>query len=200
VYYYRFLQGVGRSLVGSVRAHFLFWNELKSRMDKLQIAEKVREIAAQVAEKQSVELVHVETVGTPKNPTVRVFIDKPGGVTIDDCSDTSRALEKILDAEDFIPTAYTLEVSSPGLDRELYSLQDFAKFAGHPAKVRTHQPIGGQRNFRGRIKAVEAEQIVFEDKTSGEVRFGFDSVAKANLEVDLEEELKNAKLKMQDAE
>lgn len=159
-------------------------------MDKLQIAGRVREIAAGIAEKNNIELVHVETVGTTKQPTVRVFVDKPGGVTIEDCSNVSRELEAVLDAEDFISSAYLLEVSSPGLERELYSLQDFEKFAGQLAKVRTHQPINGQRNFRGRIKEVEKSQIVFDDKTSGEVRFEYDLVSKANLEIDLEEELK----------
>lgn len=160
--------------------------------DKLQISETVREFAAKIAENNKLELVHVETVGSMKSPTVKVFIDKPNGVTIEDCSNVSRELETVLDAEDFIPTAYILEVSSPGLERELYSLQDFAKFAGHLAKVKAHKPINGQRNFRGKIVSVEGSIITFEDKTSGLIRFDYESVAKANLEIDLAEELKRA--------
>lgn len=157
------------------------------------VEEKIRETAARVAEENNLELVQAEVGGSGKKLTVRVFIDKPGGVTHDDCTAVSRSLEKIFDAEDFIPAAYLLEVSSPGLERELYSLQDFKKFTGSLAKVKLNSPIDGQKNFRGRIAAVEDEEIVFEDKTRGAARFPYGAVAKANLEIDLEEELKRDK-------
>lgn len=136
------------------------------------------------------EFVHSEVVGSKRNPVVRVFIDKPDGVTHEDCVAVSRQIEAILDAEDFIGSAYVLEVSSPGLERGLYSLQDFEKFAGHSARVKTSVPIDGQKNFSGRITAIEGDEIVFADKTRGEARFPYAAVAKANLEIDLEEELK----------
>jgi ribosome maturation factor RimP len=154
------------------------------------IDEKVKEITARLAEENGLELVHAEAVGTIGNLTVRVFIDKPGGITHDDCTNMSRGLEAILDKEDFIPSAYLLEVSSPGLERELYSLKDFEKFAGNLAKVKTKTAIDGQKNFRGRITSVENGEIVFDDKTKGTVRFSYETVAKANLEIDLEKELK----------
>lgn len=162
-------------------------------MDKLVIAERVQEIAAEAAAENNLELVHVDVIGTVKNPTVRVFIDKPGGVSVGDCTIVSRRMETVLDAEDFISSAYVLEVSSPGLERELYSLRDFQKFSGNLAKVRTHEAINGQRNFRGRIKDIDGENIIFEDKTSGEVSFPYNLVAKANLEIDLDEEFKRGK-------
>jgi Uncharacterized protein conserved in bacteria len=163
-------------------------------MNKGLITERVREIAAGAAAEKNLELVHVEMVGAAGNPTVRIFIDKPGGVTLDDCSELSRSVEAVLDAEDFIPSAYTLEVSSPGLERGLYRLEDFERFAGNPAKVKTVEPVNGQKNFRGRIIEVKDGEIVFEDKTSGTVRFPYAAVAKANLEIDFDEELKrNAK-------
>jgi ribosome maturation factor RimP len=152
------------------------------------IDERIREIAARVAAENNLDIV-----GASKNLTVRVFIDKEGGITHENCSTMSRGLEKQLDEEDFIPGAYLLEVSSPGLERELYSLQDFERFTGRLAKTKTNQPIEGQRNFRGRIAAVEKDEIVFEDKTKGTVRFPFSAVAKANLEIDLEQELKRDK-------
>ncbi|HEY0427706.1 MAG TPA: ribosome maturation factor RimP [Pyrinomonadaceae bacterium] len=161
-------------------------------MSQHSIDERIREIAARTAEENNLELVHVQAKGTKSNLTIRVFIDKEGGVTHDDCARVSRRIETVLDAEDFIPSAYLLEVSSPGLERELYSLKDFEKFAGKLAKVRTHAPIDGQRNFRGRIRRVEGEQIEFEDKTCGIVRFPYETVAKANLEIDIEEELKRS--------
>ena len=156
------------------------------------IDEKVREITTRVVEENGLELVHAEAVGTIANLTVRVFIDKPGGVTHEDCTKVSRGLEAILDEDDFIPTAYLLEVSSPGLERSLYSLKDFEKFAGNLAKVKTKTAIDGQKNFRGRIAGVEGAEIVFDDKTKGTVRFPYEEVAKANLEIDLEEELKQS--------
>lgn len=159
-------------------------------MNKLVIAERVRAIAEETAGKNNLELVHVDVIGTVKSPTVRVFIDKPGGVSVKDCTQVSRQMEAVLDAEDFISSAYVLEVSSPGLERELYSLRDFEKFSGNLAKVRTHEPINGQRNFRGRIKQIDGENIIFEDKTNGEVSFPYNLVAKANLEIDLEQEFK----------
>ncbi len=162
------------------------------------IDERIREIAVRTAEENGLELVQVEIIGSTKNPTVRVFIDKPGGVTHEDCSAVSRRIELILDAEDFLPSAYSLEVSSPGLERELYNLKDFKRFAGNLAKVKTNATVDGQRNFRGRIISVEGEEIAFEDKTKGTVRFPYSVVAKANLEIDLQEELKgNEKRKME---
>ena len=154
------------------------------------IEERIREVAARVAQEKNLELVHAQIVGASKSLTVRVFIDKPGGVTHEDCSSFSREFETVLDAEDFIPAAYLLEVSSPGLERELYSLKDFEKFVGNLAKVKTSQTIDGQKNFRGRIAGIESDEIVFEDKTRGTVRFPYSAVAKANLEIDLEKELK----------
>lgn len=163
-------------------------------MNKDLIIEKIRAIAETVASAENLELVHVEMTGAAKNPTLRIFIDKTDGVTLDDCSNVSRQMSQILDADDFIPTAYTLEVSSPGLERELYSLKDFEKYAGNLAKVKTKHPINGQKNFRGRITEVKGEEIVFEDVTNGSVSFPYNTVAKANLELDLDEELKrNAK-------
>lgn len=159
-------------------------------MSKHSIDERIREIAARVAEEKNLELVNVQAKGTKTNLTVRVFIDKEGGVTHEDCVSVSREIEAVLDSEDFIPSAYLLEVSSPGLERELYSLKDFEKFAGKLAKVKTYAAIDGQKHFRGRIESVENEEIVFEDKTSGTIRFPFSAVSKANLEIDIEAELK----------
>lgn len=157
---------------------------------KNSIEDKVREAAVRVAEENNLELVQAEVAGSGKKLTVRIFIDKEGGIMHEDCTMMSRELEKIFDAEDFIPAAYLLEVSSPGLERELYSLKDFVKFTGNLAKVRLNAPIDEQKNFRGRIVGIENEEIIFDDKTKGTKRFPYSAVAKANLEIDLEEELK----------
>lgn len=154
------------------------------------IGQQVEKIAARIVSEMGIELVHCQIAGTKRNPIVRVFIDKPGGVTIEDCSNVSRAIEAILDVEDLIPTSYVLEVSSPGLDRELFGLKDFAKFIGRKAKVRTSDAINGQRIFSGRIEGVEDDIVIIDDKTSGLAKLAIGSVAKANLMVDLHEEFK----------
>lgn len=149
------------------------------------IGERVEKIAASVTERFGIEFVHCQIAGSKRNPTVRLIIDKPGGVTLEDCSRVSRDVEAVLDKDDFIPTAYVLEVSSPGIERELYKLADFERFSGQNARIKTAQPIGGQRNFAGRIAAVANGEIEFEDRTSGVVRIPYDLISKANLMADL---------------
>lgn len=160
-------------------------------MNSRSIAERVREIAERVAIDHGLELVHCEVAGPANKPIVRLFIDKPNGVTHQDCSEVSHYLGTILDVEDFIHAAYTLEVSSPGLDRGLYKLADFERFAGSLAKMKTSSPISGQRNFRGRLLGVDGEEVLFDDRTSGRIRVPLAIIAKANLEIDFEAELRH---------
>lgn len=159
-------------------------------MQRDSIVAKIDKIAADAALTNGVEFVHSEIAGSLKNAVVRVYIDKPDGVTIEDCSTVSRAMESVMDAEDFMPSAYVLEVSSPGLDRPLFKIADFERFAGKKAKIKASEPIDGQANFNGRIVGVEEANIRFEDKTNGSVTIPFDKIAKANLKVDLSEEFK----------
>jgi ribosome maturation factor RimP len=162
-------------------------------MDQGSIAERISQLAEQTAIDHGVELVHAEVAGPEGHPIVRVFIDKPGGVTHNDCSDVSHHLGTVLDVEDFIHSAYTLEVSSPGLERGLYKAADYERFAGHLAKIKSRSPIKNQRNFRGRIIGIADSEVIFEDKTSGRLRIPLSDVAKANLEVDVEEEFRLAR-------
>lgn len=159
-------------------------------MANATIAEKVREIADRVATDHGLELVHLEVAGPENKPIVRVFIDKPNGVTHDDCSEMSLHLGTILDVEDFIHASYTLEVSSPGLERGLYKPADYERFSGSDAKMKTRQPINGQRNFRGRLLGLDGNDVLFEDRTNGKVRIPLDIITKANLEVDVSDELR----------
>ncbi|HZI59338.1 MAG TPA: ribosome maturation factor RimP [Pyrinomonadaceae bacterium] len=156
------------------------------------IAARLQEIAERVAIDHGLELVHVEVAGPDNKPIVRVFIDKPQGVTHDDCSEMSTHLGTILDVEDFIHASYTLEVSSPGLERGLYKRADYERFAGSNAKMKTRQPVGGQRNFRGRLVGLEGDDVIFEDRTNGQVRVPLGLITKANIEVDVEEDLRRA--------
>jgi ribosome maturation factor RimP len=159
-------------------------------MDNFSTEERIKQIAAQAAQDAGVEFVHCEILGAKRNMTVRVYIDKPGGVSVEDCALVSRRMEEVLDADDFIPTAYLLEVSSPGLERELYSVDDFKKFTGQKVKVKLASPVNGQKVFVAKIAGVEGGDILLENKEQGEVRFPYSDVVKANLRVDLEQEFK----------
>src|SRR5215510_10098441 len=162
-------------------------------MDHESVAERIRKIAEESAIDHGLELVHTEVAGPDGHPVVRVFIDKPGGVTHEDCSEVSIQIGTILDVEDFIHSAYTLEVSSPGLERGLYKRADYERFAGQAAKLKTRSPISGQRNFRGRLLGVSGDSVSFEDRTNGRVSIPIQEIAKANLELDVEEELRRAR-------
>lgn len=159
------------------------------------VEERVRAIAERVAIDHGVELVHAEVAGPENKPIVRIFVDKPAGVTHEDCSEVSFHVGTILDVEDFIHASYTLEVSSPGLERGLYKRADYERFAGSNAKLRTRRAINGQRNFRGELLGIEGDEVLFEDRTNGRVRIPFDAIARANLEVDMEQEFRKAALK-----
>ncbi len=159
-------------------------------MASSSVADRVQAIAERVAIDHGLELVHAEVAGPDNKPIVRIFIDKPNGVTHQDCSEVSLHVGTVLDVEDFIHASYTLEVSSPGIERGLYKLQDYERFAGSLAKMRTRKPLNGQRNFRGRLLGIDGEDVLFEDRTSGRVRIPFEIIAKANLEMDVDAEFK----------
>jgi ribosome maturation factor RimP len=161
-------------------------------MGSSSVEDRVQAIAERVAIDHGLELVHTEVAGPDNKPIVRIFIDKPNGVTHQDCSEVSLHVGTVLDVEDFIHASYTLEVSSPGLERGLYKRQDYERFAGSLARLRTSTPINGQRNFRGRLLGIEGDEVAFEDRTTGRVNVPLDSIAKANLELDVEEEFRRA--------
>src|SRR5258708_34762278 len=150
-------------------------------MDSRSVAERVRDIAEQVAVGHGLELVHGEVGGPDGHPIVRVFIDKPGGVTHDNCSEVSVHLGTVLDVEDFIHSAYTLEVSSPGLERGLYKRVDYERFAGSNAKIKMRNQVSRQRNFRGSIDSVDESSVIFEERSRGRADLPLDAIGKATL-------------------
>ncbi len=126
----------------------------------------IREIAGRVATAHGVEVVEVEMWGGGKARTLRITIDKPQGVTHDDCANVSRELSTILDVEDAVPgAAYTLEVSSPGLDRKLERPQDFERFTGNRIKLMTREPVNGNRHFEGRLESFQDGRLLLETIT-----------------------------------
>jgi ribosome maturation factor RimP len=125
--------------------------------------DKIREIAERVAQSSGLELVDLELLGGGKARMLRIYIDKPGGVTHDDCSNFSREAGTIFDVEEAVPGgSYTLEVSSPGLDRKLLKAEDFGRFTGSLIKVTTFDPINGNRHFEGRLKAFQDNRLSLE--------------------------------------
>ncbi len=125
--------------------------------------EKVREIAQRVADSSGLELVDVELRGGGKARMLRIYIDKPGGVTHEDCSNFSREAGTIFDVEEAVPgSSYTLEVSSPGLDRKLLKASDYERFTGSLVKLTTRDPVAGNRHFEGRLKAFSNGRLELE--------------------------------------
>jgi ribosome maturation factor RimP len=126
------------------------------------------------------ELVELEYSAGRSQAVVRIFIDRPAGITVDDCETVSREVAALLDVEDPIPTAYTLEVSSPGFDRLLRTPAHFERFAGSRVFVELKAPRAGRKRYTGMLQVVTAEGIELEvDKQKVEI--GFDEIAKARL-------------------
>jgi len=136
---------------------------LVSETDVAASLDKIEEIAERVANSSGLEVVEVELRGGGKARMLRIYIDKPGGVTHDDCSNFSREVGTIFDVEDAVPGgSYTLEVSSPGLDRKLSKPEDFERFIGSLVKLMTRDPVNGHRNFEGRLESFHDGRLSLE--------------------------------------
>jgi ribosome maturation factor RimP len=144
--------------------------------------EAINEIIERVTAREGLELVHWETVGPRNHFVLRLFIDKPGGVTLGDCERVSNQVGVLFDVEDLIPNPYTLEVSSPGIERGLYKLADYERFTGSRVKLRTAAPINGQRNFKGKLLGISGDLVSLEADTAGRIDIPFEQIAKANIE------------------
>jgi len=144
--------------------------------------EAVGRIIERVGAREGLEIVHWETVGPRGNFVLRIYIDKPGGVNHGDCELVSNQVGALLDVEDLIPNKYTLEVSSPGVERGLYKPSDYVRFSGSRVKLKTFEPIGGQRNFRGMLGGIENETVILEADGLGRIDIPYEKIAKANIE------------------
>ena len=145
---------------------------------------RARTIAERVARSEGLEVVDVEWRGSAGRGVLRVYIDRPEGVTHGDCEVVSKQLSTILDVEDFIPGSYNLEVSSPGLDRKLSKLEDYHRFAGRKARIKLRQPVDGKQQLTGRLQALEGEVIVVEAGPQTLLRIPFADVDSARLVVE----------------
>ena len=138
------------------------------------------------------EVVELEFHPQGRGGLLRVYIDKEEGVTVDDCEIVSKQVSAVLDVEDPIPGHYTLEVSSPGLDRPLRKAADFARFTGQQARIDLELPLEGRRRFSGALRGCEADEVTIE-VDGVEHRLPLSGIAKARLVPDLGNELKHRK-------
>jgi ribosome maturation factor RimP len=168
------------------------------------VADRARRLLEPLLERDGFELVEVEWHREGGSWVLRLFVDRPGGVTIDHCREVSRTVEPVLDVEDFIEPAYSLEVSSPGLDRPLRKREDFERFAGQRAHIKTYGAIeslatpvrggasahaGPRKHWTGILRGFLDGAVELE--IDGQLhRIPREKIAKANLEYDVEAELR----------
>lgn len=155
-------------------------------MVKGSAIEAVRAVAQRVTAARGFELVDLELKRQAGGSLVRLFVDKPGGVGLDDLQSVSEEVSAILDAEDPIESTYTLEVSSPGLDRPLRNEADYRRFVGKLAKLSSYELVEGRRHWTGRIESVENGEVSLKLEKEGGLlcRIPLDRVAHGRLEVE----------------
>ncbi len=163
------------------RAHFFLGKGRFVRFEKL--IEEVREVVEPILQSLGYELVDLEYQREPRGWVLRIFLDREGGVTLEDCAEASGEVGAVLEAQDVIPQAYVLEVSSPGLTRPLKKPGDFQKFRNHLVKIKMYQPLDGRKNFKGTLLGLEGENVrlEIEDRV---YELPLQKIAKANLEIE----------------
>ena len=157
--------------------------------------DKIRQIAERVAGSSGMEVVDVEVCGAGRRRMLRVFIDRPGaapavdrpdGVTHEDCSNFSREFGTIVDVEDAVPGgSYVLEVSSPGLDRKLTKPADFERFRGHRVKLTTREPVNNNRHFEGKLESFENGKLLLDLSAARKKKMRPKEGESLNVEIEL---------------
>src|SRR5262245_3487090 len=150
--------------------------------------DRVKRLFQEVVEGQGYELVDAELKGAGKNSILRIFIDQPAGISIHDCELVSEQVGTVLDVEDLIPFSYTLEVSSPGLDRKLVKESDYTRFEGKLARIKTRIPLTQQKVFRGRLQGLHDGKVRLEMPKGDLLDIPLDVIQEARLEFDWAEE------------
>ena len=157
----------------------------------MQPLEHIRAIADRVARSRGLEVWDIVSRREPTGQVIRVFIDRPGpaatpeeSVSIEDCAEVSREMGTILDVEDPLPFTYTLEVSSPGLDRPLRGPEDYRRFAGRLAKIVVNEAVDNQKAFEGRLRGVDDNTVLLEGPKGRMHRLPMRLIARGRLEVE----------------
>jgi ribosome maturation factor RimP len=157
----------------------------------MQPLEQIRAIAERVARSRGLEIWDIQSRRETSGHVVRVFIDRPGpaatpedSVSIEDCEQVNREIGTILDVEDPLPFTYTLEVSSPGLDRPLRDVEDYRRFAGRLAKIVVREPVDNQKAFEGRLRGVDRDDVLLEAPNGRTHRLPLTLITRGRLEVE----------------
>src|SRR5262249_33824809 len=150
--------------------------------------DRIRQLVQEVVEGQGYEFVDMEFKGAGKSSLLRVFIDKPGGISHRDCQLISEQVGTVLDVEDPVPFPYTLEISSPGLDRKLIKEEDYIRFEGKLARIQTRIPLNGQKVFKGRLRGLQTGNIRLELPKGEPLEIPLEVIKEARLEFDWDEE------------
>jgi len=141
---------------------------------------RLTQLLQPLIEDMGYEFVGLEHSSNPKNPVLVIYIDRPEGIAVDDCENVSREVAALLDVEDPIPGHYNLEVSSPGLDRPVFTLEQFERFRGQQVRVSLYAPLDGRRKFKGEILGTTSAAVRL-DQDGTEVELDMGNIAKARL-------------------
>lgn len=150
------------------------------------VIEQINELVLPLLRSSEVELVDLEFVRAGKRWILRLFLDKPGGITLEDCAQLSRIIGEVIDVHELIDHAYTLEVSSPGLNRPIKKPADYQRFAGRLARITVRQPDGKSRTLRGKLLGLEGDQVILEENERMH-RLYLNDIARARLDFDFKE-------------
>ena len=161
-----------------------FGSEGKTMARREEYEERTEKLLGPILEENHFELVDVEYVKEGGSWYLRAYIDKPGGITVDDCEIVNRALGDLLDEEDFIEDSYILEISSPGLGRPLKKERDFARSLGEEVEIRTYRMVNKQKEFRGILKAYDKDTVTIEEEEAQDQIFERENIALIRLAFD----------------
>ncbi len=151
------------------------------RFEKL--LEEIRQVVEPILQSQGLEQVDQEYQRESRGWVLRIYLDREGGVTLDECTEVSREVGAVLEVKDFIPNPYVLEVSSPGLTRPLKKPEDFEKYRNRLVKIKLYEPLEGRKNFKGTLLGLEDERVLMD--VEGRVyELPLQGIAKANLEIE----------------
>jgi ribosome maturation factor RimP len=153
------------------------------------VTARLRTLAAATLPGLGLELVHLTYRREGKGWILRLMIDREGGVSMDDCAAASNQMGAVFEVEDIIPHAYNLEVTSPGLNRPLFTADDYRRFAGNKVQIRTHRPVEGRRQFCGSLENCDDDIVTLCLPEGGTVSLPLADIADGRLELDLDKEL-----------
>ena len=146
----------------------------------MRLEDKIKTMIKPSIDALGFDLWGIEYLPAGNHSTLRIYIDKPGGITVDDCADASYQISAVLEVEDPISNAYRLEVSSPGLDRQLFEPEQFATYQNEELQIRTSEPVLGRRKFKGKVAELLDDGVVLD--VDGEMyEVPFDIIEKANV-------------------